>query len=467
MIRSCDIAVVGAGFAGLAAAETLAGSGLDVRIIDENPRAGGQLLRTFPGVSMKAGKLEFDGIKRAGFRILRSLSRMPAEIIGGAQALGIFPGNMLVVQTEPESILELKARFIVIAAGAREKFLPFPGWTLPGVISTGAAQILMKSSGILPAAETLVGGLGPLPFALAGEIALNGGRVTAVLDHSTLSRKLALLRTLPHQILKLLDGARLMADLLTAGIPVRSGVKILEARGRKQLESVAAAETDRTGAPIPGTERVYPAECLAVGFGFAPNIELALQCGCAADYLPESGGWSVRVNDGMETTVENVFAAGEVTGIAGARKSLIEGRIAGLSILEKLGYPRTGRMERRNDLLIRRRREQEYGKVLNALCKIPSDWVKAIPGETVVCRCEDLRMRDIRKALSDGFDTPNALKRRTRCGMGNCQGRICGPVVIDLLTAERGGAFPTDPPSIRFPVKPAGIAGLARIGSGE
>jgi bacterioferritin-associated ferredoxin len=169
-----------------------------------------------------------------------------------------------------------------------------------------------------------------------------------------------------------------------------------------------------------------------------------------------------RVGDHLETSVDNVFAAGEVTGIAGARKSMIEGRIAGLAIRERLGRPAPGTPRLLQDLARERRSELRYGAVLNRMCRLPEDWVKSIPEETIICRCEDVRMADIRKAMADGFVTPGALRRACRCGLGNCQGRICGPIIRDILEAEtksEPGRIGT--PSVRPPIKAVRLGALA------
>jgi len=463
MSRTCDVAIVGAGFAGLAAAEVLARNGLEIRVFDENPHVGGQLLRRPGGTSHGSGGFEFDGIKRSGLRLVDRVTRRGVKVHSGTQVLGLFPENTLLMEDKDGRVSEISARCVLCAAGARETYLPFKGWTLPGVISTGSAQILIKSSGMLPAKETLIGGLGPLLFVLAREISRHGGRVLAVLDHAGLSERIRFLRMLPRDLPKLLDGAWIMALLALSGIRVRSRMRILEANGKSRLESVVAARAARNGEIISGTEIRYPTECLAVGFGFAPSIELLLQAGCAAEHVPERGGWVVRTNEFLETSLENMFAAGEVTGIAGARKSMIEGRIAGLAILERLGRPAPGAPQLQQGLARQRRHQLRYGAVLNRMCRLPGDWARNMPEETIICRCEDVRMADIRKALADGFITPGALRKACRCGLGNCQGRICSPILRDILAAETEHGR-ISAPSVRPPVKVVRLGALAEPG---
>jgi NADPH-dependent 2,4-dienoyl-CoA reductase/sulfur reductase-like enzyme/bacterioferritin-associated ferredoxin len=460
MSRTCDVAIVGAGFAGLAAADALTCKGLDIRVFDENPCVGGQLLRKPGRTSHGTGAFEFDGIKGSGLRLVGRVARRGVKVNTGTQVLGLFPGNILLVEGGDGRVSEITAKCVLCATGARETYLPFKGWTLPGVISTGSAQILIKSSGMLPAKETLIGGLGPLQFVLAREIVRCGGKVLAVLDHGGVAEKIRLVRMLPQNLPKLLDGAWIMGLLAFSGTRVRSRMHILEARGKTRLESVVAARVSGGGKIFSGTEIRYRTECLAVGFGFAPNVELLLQAGCAAEHVPEWGGWVVRVGDLLETSLENVFAAGEVTGIAGARKSMIEGRIAGLAILERLGCPAPGAPQLQQGLARKRRNELRYGTALNRMCRSPEDWVRSMPDETIICRCEDVRMADIRRAMADGFVTPGALRKACRCGLGNCQGRICSPILRDILAAETEHGQ-ISAPSVRPPVKLVRLGALA------
>ncbi len=461
---TCDVAILGAGPAGLAAADTLAGHGLDLRLLDENPQLGGQLLRGFAKASPAKAPIEIDGTRRNGLRLMNRLARSGVTVSSGAQVLGIFPQNRILVQAADGRIDEMSARCIVCATGARERFIPFPGWTLPGVISTGAAQILLKSSGILPAATTLVGGTGPLPLLLARQLVAHGGRVPAVMDGSSPKETYRMLRLLPRMAGKLADGAWLKASLAAARVPVRSNRRIVGAVGSDRLKAVIVARLDRRGLTVAGSEHTYRTGCLAVGFGFVPNIELLLQAGCEALHRIDRGGWVVRTDNRLETSLSGIFAAGEVTGIAGGAKSIIEGRICGLSVLDSLGKKVTSAAALRRGLLRRRGRELAFGALLNRMCRIPNHWVTAIPDDTIICRCEDVRMGDLRRRLIDGFATTPALKKATRCGMGNCQGRTCGPILFDILSAL-GEPPPTaiGCTSARAPIKMVALGALAQM----
>jgi NADPH-dependent 2,4-dienoyl-CoA reductase/sulfur reductase-like enzyme len=464
MIESCDVAVIGSGPAGLAAAGLLKERGVRVRVLDESAHSGGQLLRAPAAGRPTRPHPGFDPTRRRASRLKARTLGNGLRIDYGSQVLGIFDGDRLLIDGGKGRVFRLDTRFAICATGARERFVPFPGWTLPGVLSTGAAQILLKQSGVLPAADVLVGGTGPLPYLLATEILSKGGRVLGLIDPSGIRQKGRLLATLPWQLPRLMEGARLLASLFLARVPVHNGTHIVEARGRKRLASVVTAQTGPDGEAAPGTEREITTECLAVGFGFAPNIELLLQAGCAADHRPEAGGWVVRVDESLETTVPGVFAAGEVTGIAGGGKSLVEGRLAALSILDRMGKLTHADRGRRRVLVQMRRREAAYGEAVNALCRVRTDWVRTLPADTVICRCEDVTVGEIRRNLSRGFFTPAALKKRCRIGMGPCQGRICADLLFEILEDRRPGATAASgPPSTRPPVKAVNLGALAAL----
>ncbi len=455
------VIIVGCGMAGLSAADTLAGQGLDVLIIDENRHAGGQLIRKVAKKATLFSRMEPDGMKKKGFTLAQRLKRRSqgthaspgqhqgTEQLIQAQVLGIFSENRLLIQMSSSDsehgggVTDVQADHLVLATGARERYLPFRGWDLPGVISLGAAQILMKSHGILPARELLIGGSSPLQMVLATELLSNGGRVSGILDENNLKNKLRFLPYTKDHWPKLLEGGFHMGKMALARTPVHQGVRIIEACGRGGVESVIAAKTNVKGHVIRGTEKAYPTHCLAMGYGFVPNIELPVQAGCDLLYDKGKGGWVVTVDDHLETSIQGVYAVGEITGIAGAKKSHVEGKLVALSILEKQGKgdhlnttEGKNRLQRKyRRLMTQRRRQMDYGVFLNDLCRVPSSAYAAIPDDTVICRCEEITMGQIKKSMGQGFHTTIGLKKATRCGMGRCQGRICGPVIFDIITA--------------------------------
>jgi len=455
--KDCDVVVVGSGIAGIAAARKMADSRLRILLVDENLYPGGQILRSLPKTGGVAPRV--DPWVKAAQGILDHLKDKRVTLMNQATVLGIDDQGALLIEEKRGKTFEVKPRAILFATGARERFLPFKGWTLPGVFSTGAVQILIKSAGLLPARQILIGGAGLFLFTVADEYVRSRGRVLALLDHGSLRLKVPSLSLLLGHILKFAEGLRYLGRLILSRVAVRHSTTIVEAKGDKHLQEVVAARVDRQGRLIRGSERVYKTPALAVGYGFVPNIELPQVAGCALTYDAALGGWIVRVTHGLETTKENIFAAGEITGIGGARKSLIEGYISAASILQKLG--KGVEKSSLSRLKEERRKHLCFGRYFNALYKVPGDAIASIADEVVVCRCEDLTMGDIRKAISEGHDTPGAIKKALRVGMGNCQGRTCGPVLHDILSLYAGRPGREIPPfSARIPVKPVPMSSL-------
>ncbi len=458
-----DVLIVGAGMAGISTALTLAHRNLSILMVDENPHTGGQLLRKTEGKK----RFSPDRMKARGLALadqVRKLATDPLsgiEILSRAQVMGIFQDNFVQI-LHGNRIHEVTAGHVVLATGARERYLPFKGWTLPGVMSLGAAQILMKSSGVLPARQTLVGGTSPLQLALAWEILSNGGGVPTVLDQNSLLQNLGFLPLVKAHWPKAVEGAAYTARLALSGTRIRRGVKIMEARGGSELESIVIAKVNARGQAQEGTEKILPARALAVGHGFVPNVELASQAGCALVHDPELGGWVAEVAKDLTTSNPHILAVGEVTGIAGVKKSHVQGRLAGISLLEKLDRPAPGEREGmekdKQELLAAQAAQMAYARFLNRLCRVPVESYAEIQDETVICRCEGITMGLLRQRVAQGFDTPTALKRSSRTGMGRCQGRICSPIIQDILAALKPETADGNPmagaaPSLRSPVK--------------
>lgn len=461
--KRADVVIVGAGLAGLAAADALGGRGVGVLVIDDNRRPGGQYLRG----GRSAGRSWLDRVAQRGLKLVERIPGSGVEIASRAEVLGIEPGFRLLVADEDGEIGTVRCERLLLATGARERFVPFKGWTLPGVISTGAVQILIKQSGVLPAAATVVGGAGPFLYAVARDIQKSGGRVPAVLDEMRFSRRIPVPALLAGHFPKFARGAAMFGRLRLAGAAVRGGVRILEARGGDGPLEVVASRVDHAGIAIPGSETAYSAGCLATGFGFSANVELAQLAGCSLAFNSGLGGWVVKVNEDLETIIEGIHAAGEITAVGGAAKSLAEGRLAGLSILRRMGLPKSGRREEEVFALKKtRRRQMAFARYFNSQFGFTPAymiaWVRGLPDDVPVCRCEEVSLGDIRRAVAEGFDTPAAVKKATRCGMGICQGSTCKTVLTDLLAALTGKPPAYIPlSSVRIPVKPVYLGTLA------
>jgi thioredoxin reductase/bacterioferritin-associated ferredoxin len=457
-----NVVIVGSGCAGLAAARKLAEYNLNVLLLDENIHLGGQYLRRVPAKLGTYITYKPEKLKGIGHNLIQDVVSKKIKIINRAKVLGIYPGNQLFIEEENKKAHTVKAEIILLATGAREKLLPFRGWTLPGVITAGAAQILMKSSGILPAEKILIGGTGLFLYAVAHDYLNNLGNLISVLDQTSLIRKISILPYLFAQISRFSESAKFLLKIYFSGTPVRHGTQIIEARGKNTLETVVTVQTDGKGVKKNGTEKVYHTNCLAVSYGFTANIELPQQVECELDFENEKGGWVVKTNETLETTVPNIYAAGEITGIGGALKSVLEGHFCALSILHKFDKISVAEFyAKRNKYSSQRKRHIQFEKKFNALCIPSEETFKLIPDETVICRCEGTKIGEIKKAILNGYHTPGEIKKSVQIGMGSCQGRTCGPILYQILSAfinkPRQEIYPF---TARLPIKAVSIRSL-------
>lgn len=464
--RKVDVAIVGGGLAGAAAADVLGRHGARVLVLDDNLRPGGQYLR-----GGRNAKVSWpDAVKRSGLNLIEHLPQFSVEIASCAEVLGIEAGFELLVARGNGELSTVKCERILLATGARERFIPFKGWTLPGVMATGAVQILIKQSGILPAREVLVGGAGLFLTAVARDIQKSGGRVPAVLNEASFSHGVPPPGLLVRQFAKFAQGGAMLARLRLAGTDVRNGTRILAVRGDDNLREVVVVRVDKKGNVIPGSESVYPAGSLAAGFGFIANVELAQLAGCGLGFNSELGGWVVQVNEDLETSVDGIHAAGEITAIGGAAKSLTEGRLAGFGILRRMGLLKPDEMKAEICALKQaRRRQMAFARYFNSQYMFPPEyltgWIRSLPDDVPVCRCEEVSLGDVRRAVAEGFETPAGVKKATRCGMGICQGSTCKTILLDVLAALTGKPLSQIPmPSVRMPVKPIYLGTLAGAG---
>ena len=263
---------------------------------------------------------------------------------------------------------------------------------------------------------------------------------------------------------KIGQGLLALGRLIRKRVSIKHRMQVVEVKGNGKLQEVIAVKIAPDGTIVQGSQKRYETQMLACGNGFIPNIELPQLAGCDLTYVADKGGWIVKVDKSMETSVSGVFAAGEITGIAGGDKALIEGQLAALSILKQLGKLSSKKHSiQKTALLTKRKHLQRFGAFLNRQWAINlREWTR-IDDATIICRCEDVTMGTIRSWIQEGFTSASDLKKATRCGMGNCQGRTCAPLIYDILAAHsvagKQGPYPL---SVRTPVKPIPLGDLAR-----
>ncbi len=455
-----DIVVVGAGLAGMAAAVIFKQHGLNFLVIDENPHPGGQLIRKQPHGEQSSLDGYQDAVKKCGHK-LRKEFELDSHFLQAARILGIFEACNLCLEDNLGQSRLISAEYILLATGAREHFMPFKGWTLPGVLALGAAQIMMKSSGILPGRKTVVAGAGPLLYTMAGQVVRCGGDVPLLLDRASRREQAAFFKLFPPQLAKLPEGLQNMLALKRHGSRMLTRHAVVEARGDGQVEEVVYARISRTGRVIPKSEATISADSLAIGQGFVANTELAASAGCELEFNQNLGGWIVAVDEQLKTSFSRIYAAGEITGIGGGEQSLREGELAALAIVSALGVQIGDSPLRIRKLQKYRQAQKGFNRFLANLAEVPSGCWEDLPDETILCRCEDVSFGDVRRALTLGLDSISLLKRGTRISMGRCQGRTCTPIINALLKANK---LTATTPNIRFPVKPVLLSALECLG---
>jgi thioredoxin reductase/bacterioferritin-associated ferredoxin len=463
-LKELELVILGAGPGGLAAAVEAARAGVSVTILDENPKPGGQIFRQFrDGFHVtNPGMLGHDFAR--GRKLLSEFDtvRGQVELLDNAVVWALSEGNELAFYRGDDSY-SVRYKKMVIAAGAYDRPVPFPGWTLPGVFTAGGAQSLVKTQRVLPGENFLLAGTGPLQLALANQIIDAGGRVVAIAEAGRVENWLGLMRGALGQWQLVGDAVHYLYGVRRAGIPLWRNHMIVEARGHGQVEEAVVAEVDRNWRPKPGTYRSLKVDTLCVGYGFVPSVELTRLAECEHRYDPLLGGWIPMRNDCMQTTVSDVYAVGDCTGIAGSLVAIEEGRIAGLAAAQRLGYLKP--MEARKRMAPSRERLAGLQRLREALdgVSVPRPGLYELAkDDTIVCRCEEITLGEVKAALADGATDIKEVKRMTRMGMGNCQGRMCGPAMQEIIAREKG--LPPDRVGFlnpRPPVRPIPLGTLA------
>jgi len=462
MTEKYDLVIVGAGPAGMHAAIQARSHGLRVLVADDQPAPGGQIWRAVERTAAKATGDILGEDYQAGAAVVRAFRACGADYRPSTQVWQIEKG-WHVYMTHGQQATVVQADNILLATGAQERPAPFPGWTLPGVMTVGAAQILLKTSGQVPDQPVWIAGSGPLVLVYIKQLLQAGGRVAGWLDTAPPQ---SWRRGLPHLLSALggwrdlRKGYRWMQALRKAKIPIYRGVTDIRAEGEGCLSQIVFQAAG-------GVRQHVPAQLLLVHEGIVPSIHVTRALECKLDWVPAQRCFSPRTDKWGHTSQPGIFIAGDGAGIAGARAACLRGQLAGIGVARHMGKIGDGQADKlaapvRNRLA----RELALRPLLDAM--YPPRANTASPSDdTIVCRCEELTAGEIRAYAKLGRPGPNQIKSFTRAGMGPCQGRQCGYTIANILAeAQQRPVAEVGFYRIRPPLKPLTLGELASLDDG-
>lgn len=464
-MSSYDVIIIGAGPAGLAAAATAAGGGCRVLLLDEQPNPGGQIYRN---LGQNAQSKPWLGRSYAqGAPLIKALAHENIETVFGASVWRVTPGASVIWSHQGQSH-EAHAACVLLATGAQERPMAFPGWTLPGVMTAGAAQILMKTSSLMPR-DAVLAGSGPLLYLLAAQMIDAGVPPKAMVETQTLGMGVSALRHLPKALAAsgaLIDGLGMLRKIRAAGITRVTGAS-----------GFAATTAEAGGIDFTfiakGRAKQMTCAVLLTHLGVIPSTHMTRAAGIAHIWNDAQQGLQPVANDWGDTAVPGLFVAGDGAGIGGAEAAQAAGRIVGYEMLRACGRITAGaRDEAAKSSRKKLTRTRAIRPFLDA-AYAPLPEFMAPSDETTVCRCEGVTAGQIRQAIGEGADGLRKIKTAVRAGMGPCQGRMCDPTVRGILgqttgqtTGKSTGApAPTvlEIPKARTPIKPISLGEMATL----
>lgn len=449
-IEIIELIVIGGGPAGASAAIRARALGLDALLIDEGEAAGGQVYRAAPA-AIRACLPPTD----PGEQLRARLSASGARCIFGKRVWHAEPDGTLIIG-DANGIARVRGKAVIVATGATERFHPFPGWTLPGVVGLAAATAMIKAHGVLPGRRVLVAGPGPLAPLVASLVSKGGGRVVGLVEPTPLSAWLSVLPAMATRVPLAARGAWWIAQLKARGTPIWHGARI-----EKVVE-----ESDALRATIidcaTDARREVRCDAVCAGAGLEPSPQLIRLLGAALRFDPDRGGWVPEIDESGRTSVRYLYAAGDGVGIRGAEAAPHAGELAAIAAALDLG--RLDPVDAAPMLAATRRalaKASRFGAAMARLMAPSPRALSAIPDTTIVCRCEDLTAGTLREAIAQGARSLGALKSATRCGMGPCGGRVCGEGATALIEECGMSRAEIPPATTRSPLRPMSIAAIA------
>lgn len=456
-----ELVVIGAGPAGIGAAISAGTQGVDTLIVDEASCAGGQVYRALPSSFKTRDGAGLGPDHTIGDTLRDELKASPVRTAFATRIWSVTSEFRIDAIAEDGSKC-WRPKSIVAATGTYERVIPFPGWTCPGVIGLGAATILLKSQQILPGNATVVAGVGPLVAAVAAGVVKGGGKVAAMIDLAGPADWLSAVPAMVSRPDLLFRGLGWLRVIRASGVPILFRHAVIEVKGEEGIREVVVGPVDATGRRRPEAKiRTFKADTLAIGHGLIPSTEITQLLHADHEFQIKRGGLVPVRDSDFRSSVEGLYVAGDGGGIFGAAAALLQGRIAGLTAARDLGKfdvlkYRRATAKLRKDL----GRAEKFGGAMARMMALQPDILESVTPETVVCRCEDVTRAQIEDAIGQGAVDVNQLKSWTRCGMGSCQGRMCGQTAATLAAARLGNHEAAGQWTRRTPLRPAVIGQL-------
>lgn len=421
-----SVVIVGAGPAGIRAAQTLVAHGVRPALLDEAARGGGQIYRRQPA-NFKRSPVKLYGFEaRKANALHQTIDTLREQIDYRAETLvwNAEDGALDTLQNGRAARLEFSR--VIVATGATDRILPVPGWTLPGVYSLGAAQIALKFQGCAIGERVVFAGSGPLLYLVAYQYAKAGANVVAVLDSSPFSAQARALPGLLAQPSTLAKGIYYRGWLTAHGIPVHQGATLAAIDGEQRVQSLRWSNARGN----------HSLDCDAVAFahGLRSETQLADLLGCEFAWNPLNRAWLPQRDRAGRSSVAEVYLAGDGAGIMGADAAEMAGERAALALLDDMGHLISA--QRPAQLEHRLERISEFRQGLERAFTFPDNWAAGLTDDVMVCRCEEVRAGDIRDVVREGHWEINRVKAHCRVGMGRCQGRMCGAAAAEIIACQ-------------------------------
>jgi D-hydroxyproline dehydrogenase subunit alpha len=449
------LTVVGAGPAGIMAAYTAAEAGLEVTLIDDNPLPGGQFYRQSPPEFKFSNSIDAQSGRVDAPLVLNKLPHPRIRTLYKTSAWGVFDQHDLALSDGEQSFI-LPTDRVILSTGASDRPFAFPGWTLPGVLGAGAALRMIKTQWVLPGKRILLAGLGPLQLVLADALIKAGAEVVCVAEAANPFKSWQQLPKFWGHWDRLQEAVVYSSALYRHKVPFLFNHAIIEASGKDHVETAKIARLDNQGAPITGTEKQYDVDAVCLGYGLLPSFQLASAFGCKLSFDKHSGWFAPMHDQNMESTQRGIFVAGDVTDVAGSKAALVAGQIAGLNAVHQLGLLDEKTLaERLAPLYSKLRSLNRLADALHQIYAFRPGLTRAAKDETLLCRCEEISLGQVKLAVANGATDLHQVKLATRSGMGYCQGRYCSALIAPVIAEATGQPLSALLPfTVRSPIQP-------------